>query len=444
LAEFLTPSSNGRQRFRQLDFESALLLNGIFSLAARFSEHDELRGSTPRQQGNSFGMAAHTMLETARQDTGYENVSLRFLQGSILFAYFQLTLRPSFQAWLEIGYCCRMAYALSLHQIDRDSDPQHQVNRPSPNDWADREEQRRAWWTTVQLDTFAAFIGGRPPSIETARADVLLPVSDEAWFALRPTSSALIPSAGAATVWSSLVDKENQDAYAWFLVATFICRAAQEELEKRDRSKYGLTIIQSAIQCFLLGLPPHLRLSKGKMLFEEHNFAEHNWIISIHLVIHRYERIPHEAGLSNLPTFSARTVVALGFQAETLKRKHNSDNPASRQNESASPTTTSLESLTQQHAQLFASHMRVIREWSLDYIALATPLIANALVSPAAAYFQTAELLGSGNTEEALSALDGKLLEMVLKRFAEYWGIGLFCLGECNYLPYPEHKNKHG
>lgn len=289
LGEFIAPRSNGRQRFRQLDFESAFLLNGIFSLAARFSEHDESRACTPRQQGNSFGKAAHAMLETAKQDADDENVSLRFLQGSILLSYFQLTLRPSFQAWLEIGYCCRMAYALSLHQIDRNADSQLQVNMLSASEWADREEQRRAWWAIVQLDSFAAFVGGRPPSIETARADVLLPVSDKAWFGLRPTSSVFIPSGGAATVWSSLVDKENQSAYAWFLVANFICRAAQEELEKRDRSRYGLTIIQSTIQCFLLGLPPHLRLPKGSMFFEDHNFAENNWILSIHLVIHRYE-----------------------------------------------------------------------------------------------------------------------------------------------------------
>ncbi|KAL4862670.1 fungal-specific transcription factor domain-containing protein [Aspergillus spectabilis] len=422
LREFLSPCSNSRQRFCQLDFEFALLLNGIFSLAARFSENDKLRGCAPRQHGNSFGKAAHTMLEAAKQDADDENVSLRFLQGSILLSYFQLTSRPSFQAWLDIGYCCRIAYALSLHQIDRNSDSQLQINTLSPNDWADREEQRRAWWAIVQLDTFASFIGGRPPSLETARADVLLPVSDEAWFALRPTSSAFIPSGGAATVWTSLVDKENQDAYAWFLVATFICRAAQEELEKRDRSRYGLTIIQSAIQCFLLGLPPHLRLPKGNMFFEEHNFAEYNWIISIHLVIH-----------------SARTVVGLGFQAENLKQQQNPDHPGLRPNESASPTATSLESPTQQHVQLFASHMRAIRMWSLDYIASATPLIANALVSPAAAYFQTAELLASGNAEKALFALDGKLLEMVLKRFAEYWGIGLFCLDMLEALRSPDH-----
>lgn len=138
--------------------------------------------------------------------------------------------------------------------------------------------------------------------------------------------------------------------------------------------------------------------------------------------------------LSCLPPCSARTVVGLGFQAETLKQKQNPDHSGSPQNDSASPPITSLESPTQQHAQLFATHMQAIRMWSLDYLTSATPLIVNALVSPAAAYFQTADVLASGNAEETLSVLDGKLIEMVLKRFSEYWGIGLFCLGESTYL----------
>lgn len=286
LAEFVTARPNNGQRFHQLTFEAALLLNGIFSLAARFSENNESLSGPPRQQGNRFGKAAQALFKMASRDTEDENLSLRFLQGSILLSYFQLTSRPSFQAWVEIGYCCRMAYALSLHQIDRDMN--HPPQPLSAGEWADREEQRRAWWAVVQLDSFASFVGGRPPSIETARADVLLPVSDEAWFGLRPLNSALIPSGGPATIWTSLVDKENQDAYAWFLVANFICRAAQEELERRDRSIEGLTIVQSAIQCFLLGMPPHLRLPRNSMFFDDHNFREKNWIIAIQLIIQRY------------------------------------------------------------------------------------------------------------------------------------------------------------
>ena len=68
--------------------------------------------------------------------------------------------------------------------------------------------------------------------------------------------------------------------------------------------------------------------------------------------------------------------------------------------------------------------------WPPDYMPLATPMIANAFIGPAVAHSASSELLASGNAEEVLYALDGELLEMVLKRFSEYWGIGCFCLGE--------------
>lgn len=74
--------------------------------------------------------------------------------------------------------------------------------------------------------------------------------------------------------------------------------------------------------------------------------------------------------------------------------------------------------------------------WSADYIPFATPLLANALVGPAAAHSGNDELLTSGNADEVMSALDGKMLEMVLKRVAEYWGIGGFCLGKSQILPH--------
>lgn len=123
-------------------------------------------------------------------------------------------------------------------------------------------------------------------------------------------------------------------------------------------------------------------------------------------------------------------MVGLGFQAETLKQKQRSEALQPDINDGAtSSSSSSIKSPAQQHAQLFASHVRAVRIWSQEYIAFSTPLIANALVSPAAALLDIGDLLVSGDTERVLSTLDGKLLEMVLKRFAEYWGIGLFCLG---------------
>jgi len=287
LAEHSSGTWNDEREPAHLDFESALLLNGIFALAARFDERDASWPSRHRNREQGFGATAQALFDMANRERADEHLSLKYLQGCILLTYFQLTSRPSFQAWVLIGLCSRIGHALSLHQIDRDSSvAQHP--ELSPREWADKEEHRRAWWVVVQMDNFASFIGGRPPNIDLRRADVLLPVSDENWFHLRPLPSALVSYESPATVWGSLVDTGNEDAYAWFLVGNCLCRAAQEEFEKRDRSREGLTIIQSAIQCFLLGLPPRLRLSNGNMVFGERTFREKNWIISTHFVILRY------------------------------------------------------------------------------------------------------------------------------------------------------------
>ena len=288
LAEFTKHPPNSGQLFQDLKFESALLLNCIFALAARFSEIEDFWACEPSMRGNRFGKTAQGLYDMASRKQNDDHISLKYLQGCVLLTYFQLTSRPSFQAWVGIGLCCRIAYTLSLHQIDRNSDNKASRADILEREWTDQEERRRAWWTIVQMDNFASFIGGRPANLDMARADVLLPVSDEAWFEYRPVCSALM-SKQPANTWSSLVDSENQDAYAWFLVANSLCSAAQAEFEKSDRSKEGLSTIQSAIQCFLLSLPPKLRLRKHDMVFREHNSREKNWVISIYFILQRYD-----------------------------------------------------------------------------------------------------------------------------------------------------------
>ena len=129
-----------------------------------------------------------------------------------------------------------------------------------------------------------------------------------------------------------------------------------------------------------------------------------------------------------VPFPSAKTVIGLGFQDENVKQYQNDHNELAA-NEMTSPET-SVGSPTQQHILVLEQQLQAVRVWPPEYLILASPLIANALVGPAAAHSTTSEHLSSGNTREALSALDGKLLEMVLRRFAEYWGIGSFCLGK--------------
>jgi hypothetical protein len=180
-----------------------------------------------------------------------------------------------------------MAYGISLHQIDRAAPPFDQDTDTSAEEWANKEERRRAWWAIVEMDNCASIISSRPFNIDKHRMDVLLPVADEAWFSLRPVPSTPISSKGPSTAWRSLKECQNQDEHAWFLVCNYLIRSAHEEFEKREHNVEDLKVLQSAIHCFALSLPSKFRISPANMTFNEHNFAGKNWIISTHVLLQK-------------------------------------------------------------------------------------------------------------------------------------------------------------
>ncbi len=163
-------------RYQNLELDSALLLLGMFALAARFSERHATWTCEPKMRGEQYAKKAQTLYEQASQEEGDEHLNMRYLQGCILLSWYRLSSQPSLQAWVGVGHCCRLAYTLSLHQVDRDSGTSQE--RPkSPEEWCDDEEKRRAVWVIFQMDNFASIIGGRPFSLDMRRMDVLLPVS---------------------------------------------------------------------------------------------------------------------------------------------------------------------------------------------------------------------------------------------------------------------------
>ncbi|KIW79284.1 hypothetical protein Z517_05896 [Fonsecaea pedrosoi CBS 271.37] len=402
------------QLYQNLDLESALLLNGIFALAARFSEKTDFWTCEPKMRGEPFAKKAQVLCDLGSRDEDEDHLTMKYLHGCILLTYYQLSSRPSFRAWVGVGLCCRLAYALCVHQVDRDSESSPPDAQISVEDWCDKEERRRAWWVIFQMDNFASVIGARPFSLDMKRSDVWLPVSDEAWFDLRPVGSAPISSKGPAAAWRSLLDTENKDAYAWYLVGNFLLRSAQEEFEKRDRSLGNLKILQSAIHCFCLSLPPNLRMKSKNLDFAENSFRDKNWIIAMHFIIH-----------------SNNIIVNLGLYAEGLKNQGSIMSDVSPLQDESTSLEMSAGSPAQQCGKVLRDQISVVRMWTPDFIALASPFITAAIVGPAAAHSADRSLLESDVRDEALAALDGNLLDLVLRRFSEYWGIGQFCLGEC-------------
>jgi hypothetical protein len=249
----------------------------MFALSARFSDWEHLWMRQPQERGEQFYQKAQQLLTQYSSDQNEPTLPL--LQAQILLTYYDLTSGPSFHAWQATGACCRMAYSLSLHQIDRSTARSQSLGDVADADWVNQEEKRRAWWAIFQMDNFASTIACKPFSIDASRMEVLLPVSDAAWFSNQRQESALLSSNGPSEIWKSLQKSENQDVYAWFLVCNALLRSAQQMFDKLDCTAEDLKILQSALHCFALALPSKFRLVGSNLMFDENNYAEKNWVI---------------------------------------------------------------------------------------------------------------------------------------------------------------------
>lgn len=267
----------------------------MFALSARFSQRSDLFEGEPKDRGEVFAKKARFLYDYARQAKDGDVPSLKYLQGSILLVYYQLSSGPSFRGLLGTGVCCRMAYALSLHKIDAEleSTSAYPDNVLYAEEWVNKEERRRAWWAVWELDTFASTLSCQPFVIDIYRIDVLLPVSDKDWFNCKPVPSALLASKEPLEVWRSLKDSPNQNEYAWYLVSNCLMRWTHETFEKRETSLQTLESLLSAINCFSLSLPSTCRLSPANMIFNDANFPGKNWIIATHLMVQRYTYLAH-------------------------------------------------------------------------------------------------------------------------------------------------------
>lgn len=266
------------QCLESLDLETRLLLNGIFALSARFSSHSSWT-TEPTQRGAQFADRARQVYsQWMRSQSG--RPTLRLLQGYILLTYHDLCSSPSFETWVNTGVCCRIAYSLSLHEIDKASPKKSKHN----DNWIEKEAERRAWWVTFYMDNFASVIAARPFDIDANRMDVLLPVSDSAWFSNDSTapSAPLFIQEG---LWRSLVGCDNQSPYAWFIVCNGLLRAARQVYDKRERSDDELEILKTSLHCFSLALPPAFRRLHGNFSVGDQNLADKNWVICTLLLL---------------------------------------------------------------------------------------------------------------------------------------------------------------
>lgn len=211
--------------------------------------------------------------------------NLSLLQGLILLGWYHQVCGTSGRCGNLIGISCRLAYDLNLHNIDQQLlESGSTVQWDSIESWSKAEELRRAWWLVWELDMFSSTVLHRPHTIDKTQINVLLPVSDEAWFADTPVASVPILT-NPLEVWKTLKDSVNQHDRAWFLIASFIRANTHDLVHRRHTTTQTVSDFQASITCFTLLVPKRFHISMSYAKFDDSNYPGCNWIVSYHLML---------------------------------------------------------------------------------------------------------------------------------------------------------------
>lgn len=388
-ARYMTDGGRSIQTLDGYTVSEALLLYSMFALAARYSTSPELSADPAPDRGRRFTAAATAIYGKAR--LAIEEPDLLYLQACILLSFDHYVSGPCHRGWILSGVCVRIAYDLGLCDVD-EVDDSTDTSGSETDEWSRKEEMRRAWWHTWELDRFGSCMSRRPSMIDSRRMAVRLPVSDEAWYSGRPVASAFLRK-DPSEAWKSLVGCPNQDARAWFIIANYLMALPMDILQGGEPiSQRKSQTLANAIACYALALPPHLRLTSSSFRFEEASFAQSNWIIGIQVMM-----------------VSARTAVEALYFASDEK-----------------PDLGILEWKFRRREL-----SRIIYHWAPDYISLCQPFVACQLIPIYLRHPPVGDSdADSAEDPDAAGQSDQDLLMLALARHAEYWKLGSILLCE--------------
>lgn len=266
---------------------AVFMINGIFSLAARFSAHPFFATTPVQQRGQKFARFA-TSIKDALMTTIADEPSLEFVKGCVLLAYHYVTAGELAPGSMLTSLCVHFAYDLELDMVDANhvnGDGSSREDLQDVDAWVYREDLRRLWWAIWELDTFIATLSRQTFGISrSSEMKVFLPVSDEHWYARQPLPSSVLDH-HLATGWKSLQGCPNQSPRAWCLVAKQVKSLIAVAAGRQRIHNLSTTIneFETSVCCFKLALPTQFQIQS--LYLDRDNFVDGLWIISTHLMI---------------------------------------------------------------------------------------------------------------------------------------------------------------
>ena len=357
--------------------QDEFLMSSLMALSARFSSDPLFEGMSPPERGQSF--ADHARVLQKQLDLSHSH-TLVYLQGCILLAFHCYCSGPTAEGWILSGVCTRIAYELGLAEIDGQAwSPFHAVDDVS------KEEARRAWWLVWELDSFASIVSRRPFAIDRRRINLLLPVSDEVWFSGNITPSCKL-ECRLASAWRTLRDNKIQHERAWFLTAIhFVAIICDRIQQKSEVHLDEVLAIENEIACFKLAMPPNFRIDREPLVWNERTFPKCNWIIGTQIILMACIYM-----LNFLREDKANVGLARRVRAIELSR--------------------------------------LLRQWSGDYVALASPLHATSMLAPPLSSARTPR-------DDAVVSSSQELAHLFLALCGEKWTLGSVVLGTISTSP---------
>lgn len=269
----------------QLPKDVLLIVYGMMALSARFSTSPQFEGIKPADRGATFAREAKAIYVESFLGDGTDTGTLKWLQGCILLAYYNQSCNMSRGCDLSVVTCVKLAYELQLHTIDDEKDEEDiPSNALGLETWILKEERRRAWWATWELDGFDSVAFRQPFAIDKARVFVKLPVSDTAWFSGVPVKSAVF-NPNLLQCWKVLKDSPNDDERAWFLIGNYIALIAFELCQQRKVSQQRIDDIDVVIGCFTHLFHEKFQQTSTYLQFDDNSYTASNWIVLTRLMM---------------------------------------------------------------------------------------------------------------------------------------------------------------
>lgn len=149
-----------------------VLILAVCAMAARFSNHPEVRTEPAFLRGEAWASAARDI--ALRR---YDTPNITILNVYLILGLHEFGTCQGGRSWMFGGMAQRMAYALQLHR-DLDHEPRGDGSEKSELTFTDREIRRRTMWSCFLMDRFNSSGTERPIFVGEHYIRAQLPIKD--------------------------------------------------------------------------------------------------------------------------------------------------------------------------------------------------------------------------------------------------------------------------